>query len=177
MKKALLVVALVFSTALLAQETPETNTQFSGNLLIPSLEYEVSTGSKTSLDLMLGTGFAYRSTNGESGYAIFPTVQAQYRFYYNFAKRLDKGKKVSENSGNYFTALADFTSGNPILGDLTSQADYAIFVGPAWGLQRVYNSGFKLNLNLGAGIGFNDLGHSYVSPLVGLQLGWLLWKK
>ena len=124
----------------------------------------------------MGAGFAYRSTNGNSGYAVFPNLQAQYRFFYNLNKRMEKGKKVSENSGNYITALADITGGNALLGDLVSRANYAVFVGPAWGLQRVYNSGFKLNLNLGAGIGFNDLGDSYFSPLIGLQLGWLILK-
>ena len=89
---------------------------------------------------------------------------------------MEKGKKVSENSGNYITALAEITSGTPILGGLTSKADYAVVVGPAWGLQRVYNSGFKLNLNLGVGYGFDDLGGSYITPLVGIQLGWLLAK-
>ncbi|WP_029036450.1 hypothetical protein [Salinimicrobium xinjiangense] len=176
MKNLLLVGAILYSTIIFAQQAPQTNSQLSVNLLIPSLEYEMSMGKKTTLDLNLGTGFAYRSTNNDSGYAVFPTFHAQYRFYYNLDKRLEKGKKISENSGNYFTALAEITSGNPIFGDLKSQADYAVFIGPAWGLQRVYNSGFKLNINLGGGIGFNDLGDSYFSPFVGLQLGWLILK-
>ena len=54
MKKALLVLALVFSAAVLAQETPQTNSQLSANLLIPSLEYEVSTGAKSTLKSPFG---------------------------------------------------------------------------------------------------------------------------
>ena len=178
MKKVLLCVTVIlFYSNSFAQETsPQTNSQFSANLLMPSLEYELSTGTNSTIDLLLGAGFAYRKTNGKSDYAVFPSFQAQYRYYYNLNKRLEKGKKVSENSGNYITALAQFTSGKPILGGLTSKADYGIVIGPAWGLQRVYNSGFKLNLNLGAGYAFNDIGDSYFTPLIGLQLGWLIAK-
>lgn len=178
MKKSLLFVAVILlSVNSFGQRTsPQTNSQFSANLLMPSLEYEWSIGTNSTLDFLLGAGFAYRKTFDKSDYAVFPAFQTQYRYFYNLHKRLEKGKKVSENSGNYITALAEITSGNPILGGLTSQADYAIVVGPAWGLQRVYNSGFKLNLNLGAGYGFNDIGESYFSPFIGLQLGWLIAK-
>ena len=176
MRKNLYLFVLFFATGLQAQDEPVTSSQLSVNFMIPSLEGEIKTGTTSTLALNLGTAFVYRKSTYTSGYAVFPTLQAQYRNYYNFNKRLEKGKKISENSGNYITALVDITSGNPILGDLESMADYAVFVGPAWGLQRIYNSGFKLNLNLGIGYGFKDLGDSYFAPLVGLQLGWLLSK-
>ena len=176
MKKSLLFVAVILLSlnSFGQKSSPQTNSQFSVNLLMPSLDYELSIGTNSTLDFLLGAGFAYHESIDESDYAVFPAFQTQYRYYYNLRKRQEKEKKVSENSGNYITAMAEISSGNPIFGGLTSQADYTIVVGPAWGLQRVYDSGFKLNLNLGVGYGFSDIGESYFSPLIGLQLGWLI---
>ena len=55
--------------------------------------------------------------------------------------------------------------------------DYSGFVGPLWGLQRVYNNNFKLNLNLGFGMGFNDREDSYFATHIGLQLGFKIGKE
>ena len=52
--------------------------------------------------------------------------------------------------------------------------NFAGFVGPGWGFQRVYESGFKLNFNTGLGYGANDRGDSYFAPFVGVQLGWVI---
>ena len=171
---ATLAVSLLFSLGCVAQTT--TNDQFSLNVLAPSAEYEVAVGNNSTIDLNAGVGLAYHysSMSGES-FGIFPGFESQYRYYYNFNKRAEKGKKTSENSANYIAGIASITSGNPILGDIETIADYAGYVGPAWGLQRVYEKNFKLNLNLGLGLGFNDH-EAYLSPLVSLQLGFKLGK-
>ena len=177
MKKLLLFVAVILSSiSIFGQErSPETNSQFSLNLILPSLEYEIKTGHSSTVDLLLGAGFGYQS-GSQNRFGVFPAFRSSYRYYYNLNKRLEKGKKVSENSGNYIAAIGTIESGKPLIGDYYLNKNYSVFIGPAWGLQRVYNSGFKLNLNLGAGYGFNDLGDSYVSPIIAIQLGWLIAK-
>ena len=163
----------LFSLNAISQDIT-TNNQFSLNLIFPSAEYEVGLSDHSTIDATVGVGFAYhKSVYSGEAYGIYPGLELQYRYYYNFDKRLDKGKKISENSGNYITGMASITSGDPILGDLEFASDYGGFVGPAWGLQRVYNSGFKLNLNLGLGMGFNEV-DTYFTPLFGIQLGWLI---
>lgn len=178
MKKVLLFLTVIlFNVNSFGQEnSQQTNNQFSFNLLTPSLEWEVKTGQTSTIDLQLGMGFGYSKSGSESDFGFFPEFQSEYRYYYNLNKRSEKGKKVSENSGNYIAAVGNIRSGNSIFGDLDLNEDYAILLGPAWGLQRTYNSGFKLNLELGAGYGFNDLGDSYFSPFIGIQLGWLIAK-
>lgn len=178
MKKALLLLSVIlFSANSFGQNnSPETNSQFSLNLVMPSLEWEVKTGQSSTIDLVLGAGFGYHKSGSQSDFGVLPAFQSSYRYYYNLNKRLGKGKKVSENSGNYIAAIGTIQSGNPIIGDYDLNHDYSVLLGPAWGMQRVYNSGFKLNLNLGAGYGFNDVGDSYFSPFVGIQLGWLIAK-
>ncbi|MCM8567839.1 hypothetical protein NE848_00480 [Gramella jeungdoensis] len=172
MKNFLFAILLLLGCNGFSQET--TNSQFSLNILAPSAEYELAVSPNSSIDMNLGVGFAYhKSTYSGEAYGFFPGFEAQYRYYYNFNKRGDKGLKISENSANYIAGVASITSGDPLIGDLKYASDYGGFVGPAWGLQRVYNSGFKLNLNLGLGVGFNEV-TSYFTPLFGLQLGWLV---
>lgn len=175
--KSKILIFLVFCCTLIVNGQnlkTETKNQFSINLVAPSLEWEVSIGEKSSIDLKLGAAFAYAKVGSESDFGIFPVFESQYRFYYNFVKRMERGKKTSDNSANYVAILGNVRSGNPIIGDLEIEDDFAFLVGPTWGLQRVYGSGFKLNLNLGAGFGINDLGDSYFSPLIGIQLGWVI---
>lgn len=150
--------------------------QFSINFLMPALELETRLTNNSTIDLYLGTGYALVSGDAYGGteFGFFPTFTAQYRNYYNLEKRLSKNRNISNNNGNYLAFHSAIFGGNPIIGELESTANYAIEVGPVWGLQRVYNGGFKLNLNLGLGYGFNDQGDSAFGPLVGFQLGWLI---
>lgn len=167
------VCCLLFSFTSFSQDL-STNNQFSLNILAPSAEYELAVSPGSTIDMNLGVGFAYhRSTYSGEAYGFYPGFEAQYRYYYNFEKRADKGKKTSENSANYIAGVGSITGGDPIIGDLEYSSSYGGFIGPAWGLQRVYNSGFKLNLNLGLGLGFNET-QTYFTPLFGLQLGWLV---
>ncbi|MFV8281930.1 hypothetical protein ACNKXS_10325 [Christiangramia marina] len=175
MKKIIVIFLLLTGISANSQSTEN---QFSINFLMPSAEYELALGENTSLDAILGLGFGYHYSDftDESEFGVYPNLRAQYRWYYNFDKRIDKGKKVSENSGNYVAGILLLSSGEPIIGDMELRNDLSGFVGPAWGLQRVYGSNFKLNLNLGIGYGFNDNGDGYVSPLIDIQLGFKLGK-
>ncbi len=144
----------------------DTENQFSINLLPPSLEYEISVGNKSTIDLLAGSGFLYRYNFEDFGLEFFPLFQAQYRYYYNFARRLKKGKTINNNSGNYVTASLFLEFNNSELRGL---------IGPAWGLQRVYGRHFKLNFNVGEGYGFNSV-DSYLGTIISLQLGFKLGK-
>lgn len=153
-----------------------TQSQFSLNALAPSIEYELAITSKTTLDLDLGVGFAYNESIAGSAFGIFPGFETQFRYFYNFENRLDREKKISQNSANYLALIASITGGDPLIGNLRYSSDYGILLGPAWGLQRVYDSGFKLNLNLGIGYGYNENEEAYIAPIFGLQLGWVVSK-
>ncbi|MGY5848949.1 hypothetical protein [Salegentibacter sp. F14] len=144
------------------------------NILTPGLEYEYGLSASTTLDLRVGTGFAYQKNSFGEGFGIYPIFNIQYRHYYNLAKRLEKGKEINNNSANYIALSGVVQAGKPIVGDLEYNEGFFGVIGPVWGLQRYYGSGFKLDLNLGAGYGFNESGESFFSPLIGLRLGWLL---
>lgn len=151
------------------------NGLLSVNILTPGLEYEYGLSNYTTLDLRAGIGLAYgkNSYSGE-GFGIYPVFNVQYRYYYNLEKRLQKEKNIGNNSGNYVAISGAVQYGKPIIGDLEYNEDYFGVIGPVWGLQRYYSGGFKLDLNLGAGYGFNESGSSFFSPIIGLKLGWRL---
>lgn len=180
MKKIILIFCAFLPLALIAQNDIQVSKSvFSVNFLIPSVELETRITEKTTLDLSAGIGFGLASGTQRDGTDVgfFPVLSAQYRYFYNLEKRIRKGKKVSENSGNYVAGVGEIMSGKPIIGNLEFVNEYFALVGAVWGLQRYYKSGFKLDLNLGAGYGFNDLGDSYLTPVVGLKLGWLISHK
>lgn len=172
--KQFLVFLCLLSGAVTSGQT-STENQFSLNLLIPSAEYEFSLTESSTLDFYAGIGFVYRKVFDESHYSIFPEVMVQYRYYYNLDKRLEKGKNVANNSGNYLTAVALISGGNALIGDLNDVNGTSVLLGPAWGLQRVYGKHFKLNLYLGLGYGFNEV-DSYLAPIIAFQFGWKFGK-
>ncbi len=175
MKKILLLLFTFSSITAFSQDASVSDKSIlSVNIVLPGLEYESALSKETTLNLNLGFGFAYRSGVFGEGYGVFPAFIGQYRWFYNLEKRLEKEKSIDNNSGNYLALYAVAQSGEPLIGDLSYRAKIFGTVGPAWGLQRYYGSGFKLNLNLGYGYGFNDLGDSGFSPIIGIRLGWLL---
>ena len=129
MKQILLCLSLFVGLTLNAQET---TSQFSLNFLLPSVEYETAISENSTLDLNLGFGIGYHDSAylDEAEYGVYPNFQAQYRYYYNLKKRLEKGKKISENSGNYIALSTNVSSGEPVIGDMRLSNDYIGFVGP-----------------------------------------------
>lgn len=176
MKKLLLLSFCFFTfSSINAQNQPSVEDGlFSVNILTPGLEYEYGLTNSTTLDLSVGSGFAYRKGTFGEGFGVYPVFGVQYRYYYNLNKRLEKGKNISNNSGNYIALSGTVQGGKPIIGDLEFTEGYFGVIGPVWGLQRYYGAGFKLDLNLGAGYGFNESGGSFFSPIIGLKLGWRL---
>lgn len=176
MKKLLLLAFCLFSfSSINAQDKASVEDGlFSVNILTPGLEYEYGLTNTTTLDLRAGSGIAFGTGSSGNFFGIFPVFFTQYRYYYNLEKRLEKDKNIANNSANYIALSGSLQSGKPIIGNIEYTADYFGVIGPVWGLQRYYNGGFKLDLNLGAGYGFNESGDSFFSPIIGIRLGWLL---
>ena len=160
-----------------AQDNAEVSKNLlSANFFVPGLEYEFRLTPESTVDIGIGSGFGLAGgyLQGDTEFGIFPFATAQYRRYYNLEKRLRKNKTVAMNSANYFALYSNITSGKPIIGDLQMEDDYEVALGPVWGLQRYFQSGFKLDLRLGVGYFFEEKGDSFVSPIIGISLGWLI---
>ena len=89
--------------------------------------------------------------NNQTFYALSPRVRGELRGYYN---RKNQKLDLNANSGNF----AGLTSGyfmSPVASSLEEgrfmQSDNAFYIGPIWGIQRNYKTGFRLELTLGYG--------------------------
>ncbi|MEM9077651.1 MAG: hypothetical protein AAGC43_11445 [Bacteroidota bacterium] len=147
------------------------NSQFKVNFLNPGLEYEVGIAKDQTLNFGAGLQFGANS----DGYAFFPALNAQYRYYYNFKRRLDRDKQTRGNSANYLAASGTLFLEEVIVGNLDSGEGYFGFVGPVYGIQRTYRKGFNFNLEFGVGYYFdNFLDDDGFGPTVSFSIGWVL---
>jgi hypothetical protein len=180
--RPLLTLALLLTTFQVAQaqdEQPATvaKSLFKINFLAPGLEYERGLNESMTLNINTSMGFeiGYNSITGLNTY-LYPSLGLQARKYYNLDKRIEKGKNTAFNSGN-FIALSAFGSTPSILNNENRVNEASYGIGPVWGMQRNYKSGFNLTLALGAGYTKNHFGESKVAPLAGLNLGFLIGRR
>jgi hypothetical protein len=138
--------------------------------------------------------FSYSSTFGTNGGVYFdPAAKAQYRYYYNMEKRVEKEKRTERNSMNYVGGSAQtvFTDGAYTNEHVNEDERRPVnTIGIIWGLQRNGAKHFSFDLNLGVGYLFgkgtklDETGLHYSSPMseftgiVSLNLGfWLTPRK
>jgi hypothetical protein len=106
----------------------------------------------------LGFGFAWSSSGGlfdnSTAWAVMPVVIVEPRYYYNLNRRLNKGRRIEGNSGN-FLALSvgiqpdfGFTSDNVDL-------DKEFHVIPMWGIRRGIGNSFSFETSIGLGYGWS----------------------
>lgn len=179
MKNYILVVFILVSSLGFSQENAGVEkSQFRINMLVPGITYEHAVSEKSTLLGEIGTGFVYSYNSKDGGdFSMFPYASAEYRHYYNFEKRVKKGKNTLNNSANYITFITNVNSGKAIIGKKESASDYYVGFGPAWGMQRTYKSGFNLDLNLGVGYGFGNNESGKFIPMLDITLGWVLNRK
>jgi hypothetical protein len=160
-----------------AQETTvvEKN-QFKINLLFPGVAYERGFNDKNTLysEVSFGIGYRYNEFMGPN-WSYYPTIDEQFRHYYNIEKRAGKGKRTSGNSGNFYGLNAIYH-----LESINSNSNYSssapsITIAPVWGFQRTYKHNFNLSLNGGVGYGFNKY-KSEVVPVINFTIGWVIGK-
>ena len=128
----------------------------------PGVINESRIGRQTTFVSHLRTvgAFAFHSstnaTETYSAYTINPQLSVGVRQFYNFARRLEQGKSIRYNSGNYVTAKLLYTFG-PIIEHNLARMNVRDIQGASlqamWGFQRTYRKNFYLNLELGLGVG------------------------
>ena len=119
--------------------------RFSVGLLEPSVLAEFKVGERQSVVATGGITLAFGNDNAY----VFPFVRGSFRHYYD-RKRVKKSN-LRTNSGNFVTLNTGYYFG--ALEDVATSLDNYFFIGPAWGIQRNYNSGIHLSLSLGFGYG------------------------
>lgn len=145
------------------------------NLLNPGISYEI--GLFRNVTASGATGFGLASY--QEGYAFGYALHNRVRYYHNLNRRLDMGKNVSGNSGNY-VALSNtiFFSQLRVATNIEGPKDFNIgFYGMLYGIQRTYEKGFNFNVELGAGYYRGDGVLSGYGPLLNFTFGWVATKR
>ena len=198
-KIILFIVFIVAGTNCLAQGDTETDITNVTKVTVlgPGMSYEKRIGKFQSLYVRgfmnISGAIEYSSSMGNMSAIYFdPALTLQYRYYYNFAKRLNKEKRTEMNSLNYITAIWETAVSKKRIN--SSYYDEDKFrtintVGLAWGLQRNYKSRISLDLHLGLGYYFtkghqpNELGETITkhigifTPLINFNFGFWLNKR
>ncbi|GAB3880801.1 hypothetical protein [Spirosoma agri] len=94
-------------------------------------------------------------TEQRSAFKIYPQLSVAGRYFYNFERRLAKGKSTRYNSGNYVTAKLLYTLPSVIersSGGLEAPNVQGTAIQGMWGFQRTYRKNFYLNLEVGLGL-------------------------
>lgn len=169
---------LFIGAVVFAQSTKSVeNHQLTLNILLPGIVYEHGLSQNSTIAAEATMGFAYRESDFiESGFGIYPIGRLQYRHYYNFERRLTKGKNITGNTGNYIAPTIAIQGGKAIIGDLDYISDYFGGVGAVYGLQRTGQKGLQFRFEVGPGYFFDEF-ESNFGIFLALKLGWVVGRK
>lgn len=179
MKKLLLTLSALFLICTMSAQSHKNvvENQFSVNFLLPGVVYESGISENATLATELTIGFAYReSAFFGDGFGIYPIGRFQYRNYYNFERRLNKGKRISGNTGNYLAPTFAIQSGRAIVGDLDFSSDYIAGLGLVYGLQRTAPKGFQFRFEAGPSYFFDEYDNGF-GIMLAVKLGWVIRKQ
>lgn len=155
MKKTLL--TLLLSTSLFAQE--KATDLFNANISFIGIgiQYEKALSDNFtavgSLDYI--GGFSYSEDwSGESDfdYILTTSIALEGRYYYNFDRRLGKGKNTKNNSGNYIALKGDYVPDwlTAKTDDVTINPQGTITIN--YGLKRSFSQNFFYEFYTGLGL-------------------------
>ncbi|WP_136464870.1 hypothetical protein [Flagellimonas onchidii] len=147
--------------------------QLTINALLPGVVYEHGISKNSTLAAEATIGFALI---GGIDYGIYPIGRLEYRHYYNMQRRLDKGKRISGNSGNYLAPTLGFQSGKAVIGDLDYASDFFAAAGVVYGLQRVGRKGLCFRFEVGPAYFFDEFDNNF-GLFTALKLGWVVNKR
>ncbi len=131
-------------------------------LLAPGFSFEVPTGRQQTLLLHAFASPSFSLFWGagsglDASFTLSPSMSAEYRFYYNYARRRQQGRRTDLNSLNYLAPVAMVNFSKNAMADdhLTEEKLRGIYTAAfVWGFQRNYKGRFSLDLGLGPAVSF-----------------------
>lgn len=148
--------------------------QLTLNLLLPGVIYEQGLSQNSTIAAEATMGFAYvESSFTDNGFGIYPIGRLQYRHYYNFERRHERGKRIAGNTGNYISPTIAIQGGKAIIGNLNYMSDYFGGIGAVYGLQRTGQKGLQFRFEFGPGYFFDEF-ESNFGIFLALKLGWVV---
>jgi hypothetical protein len=115
------------------------------------LSNEFTLRTEVGLDLSVFDSFFIP---GGTQTVLTPVSNLEPRWYYNLNKRQEKGKKIANNSGNFFSLKFSY---HPDLFVISSQKNITIpnqiSVIPTWGIRRTIGKSISYETGFGLGYG------------------------
>ncbi|WP_160712323.1 hypothetical protein [Chitinophaga solisilvae] len=155
--------------------------QLKGNLtfLGAGLNYEqrIYNSATVNLEAQISTSLGY-SGNDYNGshwsYALTPMFSAEFRQYYNFARRQAKGKTSRNNAGNFFSFTAGFRTES--LAYSGADPGAGVMLIPAWGIQRNWGKRISFEGRFGWEFSKNNRENSWEDiPNIRLSVGYVIF--
>lgn len=169
MKKIGIISVLFFFTIFVHAQKDKVQNTHSAKATFIGLSYakeqSISQKSTVNFEFMIAGGFGSNYLSGDY-WVIAPVMRVEPRYYYNYPKRIEKGKKTMNNSANYLSLSADYQFGESI--GSNAQALQTFTVIPKWGLKRTIGNHFIFEFAVGIGAYTSEI--EYWEPTFGLDL-------
>lgn len=113
------------------------------------LSNTIALRSEIGLDAGLSGGGNYNSVN----YILAPTIALTPRYYYNLNKRVEKGRSISKNSGNFIALKLNYAPDWFVVSSLDNIRVVENFsIIPKWAIKRTIVN--HLTYEAGIGVGY-----------------------
>lgn len=165
MKKIFLLLPLFFATQIYSQEKASDVLSAKAGLIGAWLSYEKAVSPSITfvgeVGYEGGFSYSYSSAFGSDLQYAFSTVfSLEGRYYYNFSKRIEKGKNTMNNAANFFGIEAAYA---PDLGTVKGSGNYefqkSFSIIPKYGFRRNISEKFNFEFSAGPGYQWGDNGN------------------
>ena len=162
-------ITLLLSTSLFAQEKATDLFNLNVSVLGIGVQYEKALSENftavASLDYLGGFSYMEDFTgDSELNYILTTGISLEGRYYYNFDRRLSKGKRITNNTGNYVALKGNY------LPDLLTSSSEGLTLNPQgsltvnYGIKRSFATNFFYEFYTGLGMSFyQDENYSFDS--------------
>jgi len=132
---------------------------------------EIALRTQFSLNPSIWGGDMYSKTN----FAFTPSISLAPKYYYNLAKRNEKGKNTTNNSANYISLKIEYFPDWFVISSTKDlMVNDAIYFVPNYGFRRNFAENFNYEFRVGVGIG-KILKSNYttqVTPELSFKIGY-----
>lgn len=171
---SLLILGGIFNSQAQVKPSVERNL-FKINILSPGLSFEKGIGEKNVISSEISSSIGFHRNSSGTEWLVSPYIKEQYRLYYNLEKRKQKGKNISNNSGNFVAFSASYYF-KPIGNSVYVSVYEGLTLAPVWGFQRTYKGGLNIAVNTGIGYNISSNNDSKMAPVLNFSLGWVIGK-
>jgi hypothetical protein len=157
MKIIFLLTSILGFLSVCSGQTQETETKISSltkldlSLQGVGLTFEPRLSRNITTDLSAGIGGGYNISEGSIDYQVIKPalyISATPKYFYNIKKRIDEGKTIQNNSGNFIGFRLKY---NMPLSKKTDMIRNSVLANIHWGLQRAFGNNWLFSSQIGVG--------------------------